>query len=35
MGRGKRKKPHTAKYQESKQQGDIAESQEVHKARQG
>ena len=35
MGRGKRKRPHTAKYQEAKQQGDIAESQEAHKARQG
>jgi hypothetical protein len=35
MGRGKRNGPHTAKYQEAKQQGDIAESQEAHKARRG
>ena len=36
LGRGKRKKPHTRKYAESRAQGEIAESQEAHKAeRQG
>jgi hypothetical protein len=32
MGRGKGKKPHTARYTKSKELGDIAESQEAHKA---
>jgi hypothetical protein len=32
LGREKRKRPHTRKYQESRAQGDILESQEAHKA---
>ena len=33
LGREKRKRPHTKKYQESRAMGEIAESQEVHKAK--
>ena len=32
LGRGKRKKPHTTKYQEARKTGEIKESQEIYKA---
>lgn len=35
LGRGKRRRAHTSKYEQARAQGDIDESQEVHKAERG